>query len=878
MLSGIKIVAKDDVERDLRKEAKKAKKEAKRRRKDDRRGRDARAAASSSDDDSGSDSDGRPAPAPGSAPGSAPAPASDGREAWMGMTSMGEDAAKSRDPRSSAQHRRDEELARQAEVASQRELNPYWRDGGDGKPTAEAEAARAPRAPGAALLTPGASGGVGDGGASWRLKALRRAKERAAEEGRSLADVVGDRWGSVAQLVESIGDRAAPDKAHFAARRGVGTDKDKPAGSDPDACFRCGGRGHFARECPSADRGSDRGSDRGPGGDPAGRKRERSRADDDDEDIARARARQGRGLDGGSYLDGVGSSGRARMRKPGEGVGGGAFGAGADARRLREDDRRLLAAAARGANAFASDGSFMASFRDRNDANGADEKGEKKKPTPAPFGWTPGRAAAGRGGEDRAGGDDRAGARDVGFGLADEIVSEEDEDDDAKAAARGSRSAAVPSEAEVPRRATIDRASAGVAPAAPTGNASAAAALRARLMGGSGSGPGAAGSSSRVLPSVAADGRAAPGAFGRATTVAGGVAAAVGATRRAPRTTQRFGEDGVKSRYYRDDDDASLRDLVAAAKHGGGEDYDANLAENIAKSSRYKGATTTRARDDAVDDEYDNDEGLEMYERRDARQSLAKQQAKAKQRQVAEFRRQERRLRRCAYCLDSPERPKHLHVAYGNLAYLSLPHAGRLVPGHCVIAPVNHVPSSRAADEDAWEEIRNFKKCLVRMFAAKGMECCFVETATRVGSGVLGAAGGADAPHAVVECVPLPEGAAARAPMYFKKAIDESESEWSTHDAKKCISTAPPKGLRGAVPPNFPYFHVEFGMKGGYVHVIDDETRWRRDFARDILAGLLDLPPETGGARKRPLAPATLKREMDQFLDAWDPVDWTKQL
>jgi hypothetical protein len=31
--------------------------------------------------------------------------------------------------------------------------------------------------------------------------ALRRAKERAADEGRTLGDVVGDRWGSVAQLV-----------------------------------------------------------------------------------------------------------------------------------------------------------------------------------------------------------------------------------------------------------------------------------------------------------------------------------------------------------------------------------------------------------------------------------------------------------------------------------------------------------------------------------------------------------------------------------------------------------------------------------------------------------------------------------------------------
>jgi hypothetical protein len=31
-------------------------------------------------------------------------------------------------------------------------------------------------------------------------------------------------------------------------------------------------------------------------------------------------------------------------------------------------------------------------------------------------------------------------------------------------------------------------------------------------------------------------------------------------------------------------------------------------------------------------------------------------------------------------------------------------------------------------------------------------------------------------------------------------------------------------------------------------------------------------------ARQRPLAPALLKREMDNFLDKWDAVDWTKQL
>ena len=43
--------------------------------------------------------------------------------------------------------------------------------------------------------------------------------------------------------------------------------------------------------------------------------------------------------------------------------------------------------------------------------------------------------------------------------------------------------------------------------------------------------------------------------------------------------------------------------------------------------------------------------------------------------------------------------------------------------------------------------------------------------------------------HAVAECVPLPAAAAAKAPLYFKKAIDDAESEWSQHHAKRWIST-----------------------------------------------------------------------------------------
>ena len=483
-------------------------------------------------------------------------------------------------------------------------------------------------------------------------------------------------------------------------------------------------------------------------------------------------------------------------------------------------------------------------------------------------------------------------------------------------------------------RAQPSRASAGVAPVAPSsgapvGNASAAAALRAKLMGSRGTAASAddvaeasdAEAEAR-LPLVDEDGRAAPGAFGRATTLRGGVAAAEGAVRRAPKITQRFDpETKEKVRYYRDDDDATLHDLVAAEKHGGGalDNYNANFFSNVAGDRRYKGAKTERERDEAVDDEYDNDLGLEMYEKRDKKQSHAKQQEKARQRRIAEYERSRQKLASCALCLDNPQKPlKHLHVAYGNHAYLMLPASGRLVPGHCVIAPIAHCRSSRACDEQTWEEMRNFKKCLTKMFAAQGKEACFLETCVWNGGGGSGGGdimlaqgglgsrfesssgpsvagnavgksrrggGGASfastasaSSHGRVECVPIPSRVAADAPAYFKKAIDESESEWSTHAGKRCLSTAPPKGLRQSIPDNFPYFHVEFNMRGGFAHVVDDETRWNKDFGRDVLVGLLGLPENASGAKKRALPPAALKREMDAFLDAWEPVDWTKQL
>ena len=367
----------------------------------------------------------------------------------------------------------------------------------------------------------------GDGGASWRLKALRRAKERAAEEGKSLSEVVSDRWGSVSDLVDSIGANAAHGRAHLRRARDAGT-----------KCFRCGEEGHFARECPSL---------RGEAPSLRGAKRPRdSLASERDEDIARAAAR--RDANGFSSVglekpraqtrgtDWVGA--RRRRRRPPN--------ARRERARVRADDRdALVASAARETNAFASDGSF---FAEASAAATVAASAAASAPTATS---DPRRSSPeARVTESASFGNPRLGPR-----AGSEMIREQ------------------PS-----------RASAGVAPSAPatmrapSGNVSAAAALRAKLMGPRKTAEkSAVDGAAAALPLVGEDGRAAPGAFGRATTLPGGAASAEGAISRAPRTTQRFDpETKEKVRYYRDDDGATLRDLVAAEKHGGGafDDYE----------------------------------------------------------------------------------------------------------------------------------------------------------------------------------------------------------------------------------------------------------------------------------------------------------------
>ncbi|KAJ8765166.1 hypothetical protein K2173_011426 [Erythroxylum novogranatense] len=304
---------------------------------------------------------------------------------------------------------------------------------------------------------------------------------------------------------------------------------------------------------------------------------------------------------------------------------------------------------------------------------------------------------------------------------------------------------------------------------------------------------------------------------------------------------------GSHNRYF-------LQNISSQRK--GEDDADRHLAQKIIQNKRYSVSGQ-------ADDEYDFDDGPNKKSRKNKGVNDHK---------VSDKNYISKRIltqqERCLFCFENPSRPKHLVVSIANFTYLMLPQQQSIVTGHCCILPMQHESATRVVDNNVWEELRNFKKCLIMMFSKQDKEVVFLET-------VMGIA--QQRRHCLIECIPLPREIAKQAPLYFKKAIDEAEDEWSQHDAKKLIDTSV-KGLRGSIPKNFPYFHVEFGLNSGFVHVIDDEQQFKSSLGLNVIRGMLRLPEEDMYRRRRHESVEAQKQAVASFARDWEPFDWTKQL
>lgn len=110
-------------------------------------------------------------------------------------------------------------------------------------------------------------------------------------------------------------------------------------------------------------------------------------------------------------------------------------------------------------------------------------------------------------------------------------------------------------------------------------------------------------------------------------------------------------------------------------------------------------------------------------------------------------------------------------------------------------------------------------------------------------------------PHFLTECVPIDLEEAEFAPMYFQKAFQDAEGLWATN--KAVINTMKEQSHYKKVPPQLGIFSllfsqfyrslghiaVEFGGGGGFAHIVENGERFPPYFMREIIGGLLDLPP-----------------------------------
>ncbi|KAJ3758310.1 CwfJ C-terminus 1-domain-containing protein-like protein [Lentinula raphanica] len=356
-------------------------------------------------------------------------------------------------------------------------------------------------------------------------------------------------------------------------------------------------------------------------------------------------------------------------------------------------------------------------------------------------------------------------------------------------------------------------------------------------------------------------------------------------------------------RYNADDDSTTLTEMLRQEKFGGGmadqKDQDMVLARAI-----------------VGDGKYEND--LDYIDDNAAKLGRQKMRSDAMKRQFAihDYKRTQQALSNCDFCFSETSSghehpPRAPVIAMGTRAYLSCTTFEELVPGHCLIVPIQHCLTMLEGDDDVWDEVRNFMKTLMRMFSEqeppKGV--VFYETVTP------GSMKGQR--HSFIECVPVEWEVWEVLGGYFKESILSSGSEWSTH--RKLIDFAARSGgFRRSMVPNLPYFMVQFDYKGekGYGHVIesegggsaaknrgknkvghglgDDEEaddvlgmegtgekgggEFPRYFAAEIIGNVLELEPRKWRRPRKVLGGSRDKERIQQFRVMYERYDWTAMI
>ncbi|KTW26996.1 hypothetical protein T552_02487 [Pneumocystis carinii B80] len=240
---------------------------------------------------------------------------------------------------------------------------------------------------------------------------------------------------------------------------------------------------------------------------------------------------------------------------------------------------------------------------------------------------------------------------------------------------------------------------------------------------------------------------------------------------------------------------------------------------------------------------------------------------------VSDIQRTQKIIDTCPLCHQDSSPPIAPVISMGTCVYLSLPSPPELAKYHALIVPLHHRINTLECDDNEWDEIRNFMKCLIRMADERDQDVIFYENASAPHRRM----------HTAIEAVPVPREVSSQAPAFFREAILSSDEEWSQH--QKIIDTLAKakKGLgkmafRRSMSKEAPYFHVWFELDGGIGHIVEDLDKWGKgdQFSRQVFATMLDLDPTIWRRRGRWTGKQDPREKA--FIHAWKKYDWTQSI
>ncbi|XP_076291702.1 CWF19-like protein 2 [Lasioglossum baleicum] len=311
-------------------------------------------------------------------------------------------------------------------------------------------------------------------------------------------------------------------------------------------------------------------------------------------------------------------------------------------------------------------------------------------------------------------------------------------------------------------------------------------------------------------------------------------------SRNTKRKTAQTHTAGKRTLHYFDDDKYSLQELFQREKGRSANEDDAAFT---------KVASRTMNMD-------------EIFEEQITRvQESSKRDEKDRSLAIKEHKRLSKSLDTCHWCIDSKYMLKHMIVAMDSEICLSLPAYTSLTEGHCMITPVQHIACQLQLDENIWEKLKAYKQALYNMFAEQNKYPVFYEIYKNRHKFA----------HMQLECVPLPKEIGELIPMYFKKALLECETEWSMN--KKIIDLEH-KDIKQAVPNGLSYFMVEFEIGKGYAHIIEDEHLFPKNFAEEIIGGMLDLDHDVWRKPRKETFDKQREKVL-KFSEIWKNYDCT---